>query len=149
MARGINKVILIGHLGADPEVRSTQGGNSVTNLSLATSEAWRDRQSGELQERTEWHRIAIFGNQAEAAGQYLRKGSKAYIEGRIQTRKWQDREGNDRWTTEVVANQVLFLDSAGQGRDQTPASQYPSGYPQPRKPQQQPDHQGLEDDIPF
>ena len=113
MARGINKVILIGNLGADPETRHTAGGNAVSNLSLATSEGWRDRQSGELQERTEWHRVVLFSKLAEVAGEYLRKGSKVYIEGRIQTRKWQDRDGNDRWSTEVVANDMQMLDSRG------------------------------------
>ena len=113
MARGINKVILIGNLGADPETRHTAGGNAVTNLSVATTEAWRDRQSGEQQEKTEWHKVVMFSKLAEIAGEYLRKGSKVYIEGRLQTRKWQDRDGNDRWTTEIVANDMQMLDSRG------------------------------------
>ncbi len=113
MARGINKVILIGNLGNDPETRHTAGGSAVTNLSLATSRSWRDRQSGDMQEKTEWHRVVMFSKLAEIAGEYLRKGSKVYIEGRLQTRKWQDRDGNDRWTTEVVANEMQMLDGRG------------------------------------
>ena len=117
MARGINKVILIGNLGADPDTRHTAGGNAVTNLSLATTESWRDRQSGETQEKTEWHRIVLFNKLGEIAGEYLRKGSRVYIEGKLQTRKWQDRDGNDRWTTEIVANEMQMLDtrSGGEG----------------------------------
>ena len=115
MARGVNKVILIGNLGNDPEVRFTQGGDAVANLSLATHESWRDRTSGEMQERTEWHRIVMFGKLADIAQQYLRKGSKVYIEGRLQTRKWQDQQGMDRYTTEVVVDgfsgQMQMLDN--------------------------------------
>jgi len=115
MARGINKVILIGNLGADPETRHTAGGNAVTNLSVATTESWRDRQSGDLQEKTEWHKVVMFSKLAEIAGEYLRKGSKVYIEGRLQTRKWQDQNGQDRWTTEIVANEMQMLDGRGGG----------------------------------
>ena len=115
MARGINKVILIGNLGRDPETRYTQGGSAVTNLNLATSDSWRDRQTGEQQERTEWHRVVCFARLAEIAGEYLRKGSKVYIEGRLQTRKWQDQNGQDRYTTEIVANEMQMLDSRGGG----------------------------------
>jgi len=148
MARGINKVILIGNLGADPETRHTAGGNAVSNLSLATSEAWRDRQSGEMQERTEWHRIVLFSKLAEVAGEYLRKGSKVYIEGRIQTRKWQDRDGNDRYTTEVVANDMQMLDSRGGSE---PLQDRGGGYSQPSSPSSpsSSDAGNLEDDIPF
>lgn len=110
MARGINKVILIGNLGQDPEVRFTPSGTAVANLNLATSDTWTDRQSGQRQERTEWHRIVLFNKTAEIAQQYLKKGSKVYIEGRLQTRKWQDQNGQDRYSTEVVANDMQMLD---------------------------------------
>ena len=115
MARGINKVILIGNLGRDPETRYTQGGGAVTNFSVATSESWRDRTTGENQERTEWHNVVCFARLAEIAGEYLRKGSKVYIEGKLETRKWQDQSGQDRYSTEVVlrpyAGELTFLDS--------------------------------------
>ncbi len=113
MARGINKVILIGNLGRDPETRYTQGGSAVTNLRLATAESWKDKQTGEQQERTEWHSVVCFARLGEIAGEYLRKGSKVYIEGRLQTRKWQDKDGNDRYSTEIVANDMQMLDSRG------------------------------------
>lgn len=109
MARGINKVILIGNLGADPETRYMPSGSAVTNLRLATTDQWRDKDSGEQQERTEWHNVAMFGRLAEVAAEYLRKGSQVYVEGRLRTRKWQDRDGNDRWTTEIVANEMQML----------------------------------------
>lgn len=115
MARGINKVILIGNLGADPETRYTPSNTAVTNLRLATSDSWRDRQTGEQQERTEWHRVVCFNRLAEIAAEYLRKGSKVYIEGRLQTRKWQGQDGQDRYTTEIVANDMQMLDSRGGG----------------------------------
>ncbi len=115
MARGINKVILIGNLGQDPEVRYTAGGTAVANVSIATSESWKDKQTGEQQEHTEWHRVVLFARRAEVAGEYLKKGSKVYIEGRLQTRKWQDQSGNDRYSTEVVANDLQMLDSRGGG----------------------------------
>ena len=115
MARGVNKVILIGNLGVDPEVRATPAGLSIANLRLATTDAWRDRQSGEMQERTEWHRVALFGRLAEIAQQYLHKGSKVYVEGRLQTRKWQGQDGIERYTTEIVANDLRLLDSRGGG----------------------------------
>jgi single-strand DNA-binding protein len=110
MARGINKVILIGNLGADPEARSTPSGNTVANIRLATTEAWRDRQSGEMQERTEWHRVVLYGRLGDVARDYLRKGSRVYVEGRLQTRKWQGQDGQDRYTTEIVANDMQMLD---------------------------------------
>lgn len=116
MARGINKVILIGNLGNDPETRYTPNGNAVTNLNIATDESYKDRQTGQMVPRTEWHRIVMFGKVAEVAGQYLRKGSKVYIEGRLQTRKWQDQSGQDRYTTEIVVDingQMQMLDSRG------------------------------------
>ena len=115
MARGINKVILVGNLGGEPEVRFTPGGSAVANITIATSSSWRDKQSGEMQERTEWHRVAFFNRLAEIAGEYLHKGSKVYIEGSLKTRKWQDKAGNDRYTTEVIANEMQMLDSRGQG----------------------------------
>lgn len=108
-SRGINKVILVGNLGQDPETRSTQGGTIVTQLSIATGEAWKDS-NGQLQERTEWHRIVVWGRLAEIARDYLRKGSKVYLEGRLQTRKWQDKEGRDQYTTEIVASELQMLD---------------------------------------
>ena len=113
MARGVNKVILIGNLGQDPEVRYTPNGNAVANVTLATSTTWRDKQTGELQERTEWHRIAFFNRLAEIVGEYLHKGSKVYIEGSLRTRKWQDKNGADRYTTEIIANEMHMLDNRG------------------------------------
>ncbi len=109
MARGINKVILVGHLGADPESRAMPSGRNVTNLRLATSESWKDKQSGEQKERTEWHGIVLYDRLGEVASEYLRKGSQVYIEGRLQTRKWQDKEGKDRYTTEIIANDMQML----------------------------------------
>ncbi|MCB1864061.1 MAG: single-stranded DNA-binding protein [Chromatiales bacterium] len=115
MARGINKVILIGNLGADPEVRYMPSGGAVANLRLATSEQWKDKNTGESQERTEWHRVVMFGRLGEIAGEYLKKGAKIYVEGRIQTRKWQNKEGQDQYTTEIVANDMQMLDGRGGG----------------------------------
>lgn len=113
MARGVNKVILIGNLGADPEVRYSAAGSAVTNARLATTDQWRDKQSGEQQERTEWHRVVFFGRLAEVAGEYLKKGSKVFVEGRLQTRKWQGQDGQDRYTTEIVVNDMQMLDGRG------------------------------------
>lgn len=115
MARSVNKVILIGHLGADPETRVMPSGMTVANLRIATSENWKDKQSGETQERTEWHNIALFGRLGEVAAEYLRKGSQVYIEGRLRTRKWQDKEGRDRYTTEIIANDMQMLGGRGGG----------------------------------
>ena len=115
MARGINKVILVGNLGADPETRYMPSGGAVTNIRIATSEGWKDKQTGEQRERTEWHRIVFFNRLAEVAAEYLRKGSQVYVEGRLQTRKWQGQDGADRWTTEVVANEMQMLGRAGGG----------------------------------
>ena len=115
MARGINKVILIGNLGADPETRAMPSGMTVANIRIATSENWKDKQSGENKERTEWHNVAMFGRLGEIAGEYLKKGSKVYIEGSLRTRKWQDKSGNDRYTTEIIANEMQMLDSRGGG----------------------------------
>lgn len=115
MARGINKVILIGNLGANPELRYTPSGSPVASLSLATSTAWRDKQTGELQDKTEWHRIVFFNRLAEIVGEYLHKGSKIYIEGSLRTRKWQDKTGAERYTTEIIANEMQMLDSRSSG----------------------------------
>src|SRR5271170_8230680 len=113
MARGVNKVILIGNLGADPETRAMPSGTTVANLRVATSESWRDKQSGEQQERTEWHRVALFGRLAEIAAEYLKKGSQVYIEGSLRTRKWQDKQGNERFSTEIVGNELQMLGGRG------------------------------------
>jgi len=115
MARGVNKVILVGNLGKDPETRYMPSGSAVTNLRIATTEAWKDKQTGEAQERTEWHSVAMFGRLAEIAAEYLRKGSQIYVEGKLRTRKWQDKEGKDRYTTEVVADEMQMLGSKGGG----------------------------------
>ena len=109
MARGINKVIVVGNLGADPDTRFMPSGNAVTNISVATSESWNDKETGERQEKTEWHRVVFFGRLAEIASEYLKKGSQVYIEGKLQTRKWEDKEGKERWTTEIIANQMQML----------------------------------------
>jgi len=122
MARGINKVILIGNLGADPETRAMPSGTTVANLRIATSENWRDKQTGEQQERTEWHRVAFFGRLAEVAGEYLRKGSQVYIEGSLRTRKWQDKQGNDRYSTEIVGNDLQMLGGRGGGAASAPGA---------------------------
>lgn len=115
MARGINKVILIGNLGRDPEVRYTAGGSAVANLRIATTESWRDKQSGEKKEATEWHSVVLFGKTAEIAGEYLKKGRTVYIEGRLQTRKYQDKDGQERYSTEIVASDMQML-GGGEGR---------------------------------
>jgi len=111
MARGLNKVMLIGNLGADPEMRYTAKGSAIANVNIATAESWRDRETNEQQERTEWHRVVFFDRLAEIAGEYLRKGSQVYVEGRLQTRKWQDKDGNDRYTTEIVVREMHMLGS--------------------------------------
>jgi single-strand DNA-binding protein len=113
MARGVNKVILIGNLGADPEIKYMPSGDAVANLRIATSESWKDKNTGENVERTEWHRVVCFRRLGEIAGEYLKKGSKVYIEGKLQTRKWQGQDGQDRYTTEIVANEMQMLDSRG------------------------------------
>jgi single-strand DNA-binding protein len=147
MARGVNKVILVGHLGADPETRYMPSGGAVTNLRVATSEAWKDKQSGEQQERTEWHRVAIFGRLAEIAAEYLRKGSQVYIEGRLRTRKWQDNQGNDRYSTEIVASEMQMLGSRS-GMGEPPVATERSGetgrHPAATAPAEE-----FDDDIPF
>ena len=115
MARGINKVILVGNLGADPETRAMPSGTTVANLRIATSESWRDKQSGEQQERTEWHRVVLFGRLGEVAAEYLKKGSQVYIEGSLRTRKWQDKQGVERYSTEIVGNDMQMLGGRGGG----------------------------------
>ncbi|MBI6193313.1 single-stranded DNA-binding protein [Providencia rettgeri] len=134
-SRGVNKVILIGHLGNDPEIRYMPNGGAVANLTLATSESWRDKQSGEMREKTEWHRVVIFGKLAEVAGEYLKKGSQVYIEGSLQTRKWQDQSGQDRYTTEVVVNTGGSMQMLGGNGGNQAGSQQPAR--QPQQPQQQ------------
>jgi single-strand DNA-binding protein len=146
MARGINKVILVGHLGADPETRYMPSGSAVTNMRLATSEAWRDKTSGEQQERTEWHNVAMFGRLAEIAAEYLRKGSQVYVEGRLRTRKWQDRDGHDRWTTEIVANEMQMLGGRAGGSGPSTTASGPSSSSSSEMPAPPPE---LDDDIPF
>jgi single-strand DNA-binding protein len=149
MARGINKAIIVGTLGRDPEVKYTAGGSAIVNTSVATNESWRDKNTGENVEKTEWHRIVIFGKLAEIAAQYLKKGSQVYFEGKIQTRKWQDQSGQDRYTTEIVANEMQMLggraDSSGGTSDfkpQQPAAKPASQFDAP------PADDGF-DDIPF
>ena len=114
-SRGINKVILVGNLGNEPETRYSQAGAAITNISVATSETWKDKQTGQPQERTEWHRVVFFNRLAEIAGEYLHKGSKVYVEGALRTRKWQDQSGQDRYSTEIVAAEMQMLDTRGQG----------------------------------
>lgn len=167
MARGINKVILVGNLGKDPETRYFPDGGAITNVTLATSESWKDKNTGEQQERTEWHKVTFRGRLAEIAGEYLRKGSKIYVEGKLQTRKWQDQTGNDRYSTEVQANEMQMLDSRTGGNDnynqtpqqhkQAPAAQKPQHNQAPAQTHQQnytpqPATEmsaGFDDDIPF
>ncbi len=154
MARGINKVILIGNLGADPETRTMPSGGVVTNIRLATSESWKDKQSGEQKERTEWHNVVMFNRLGEIAAEYLRKGSQCYIEGSLRTRKWQDKEGKDRYTTEIVADEMQMLGGrggggGGEGRSSGSYEQARSGSaPQPSS---APAGGGddFDDDIPF
>lgn len=114
--RGVNKVILVGNLGNEPETKYMPSGGAVTNISIATSETWKDKNSGQAQERTEWHRVVFFNRLAEIAGEYLKKGSKVYVEGALRTRKWQDQSGNDRYTTEIVGNEMQMLDARGAGQ---------------------------------
>lgn len=162
-SRGVNKVILVGNLGQDPETRYTPGGSAITNVSIATSETWKDKQTGQPQERTEWHRVVFFNRLAEIAGEYLKKGGKVYIEGSLRTRKWQDQQGVERYTTEIVASEMQMLDARG-GSDTTnqySQDNYGGGYgapasasrapsaPPPSAPPSKPDFDGFDDDIPF
>lgn len=171
MARGVNKVILVGNLGGDPEVRYMPNGNAVTNVTIATTDSWKDKQTGQQQERTEWHRVVFFGRLAEVAGEYLRKGSQVYIEGALRTRKWQDQSGNDRYTTEIVVDmngQMQMLGGRGgdagyqqpqaapapqmapqaQAAPQAAPKQAPQSAPAPA-PQAAPGFDDFDDDIPF
>lgn len=152
MARGINKVIIVGNVGGDPETRYMPSGSAVTNLTVATNETWKDKQTGEKKERTEWHRVAMFNRLAEIAAEYLRKGSQVYIEGKLRTRKWQDKDGQDRYTTEIIADEMQMLggrggDFGGGGgsspRSSSGSSQDSGGAP----PHPGPDD--FDDDIPF
>lgn len=141
--RGINKVLILGRLGQDPEIKYMPNGDAVCNISIATSESWKDKQSGEQKEITEWHRIVFYRKLAEIAGKYLHKGSKAYIEGRIKTRKWQDQNGQDRYTTEIIANEMQMIDSRQdmqQGSSASGAKQKPDTADQ---------YDAFDDDIPF
>ena len=176
-SRGVNKVILVGNLGSDPEVRYMPSGGAVANITIATSESWRDKATGEQREKTEWHRVALFGKLAEVAGEYLRKGSQVYVEGQLQTRKWQDQNGQDRYTTEVVVQwpvgQMQLLggrqgapaqqggmgqqqqpQQGGWGQPQQPAMQHqpaqqPQSQPQQAQPQYNEPPMDFDDDIPF
>lgn len=160
MARGVNKVILIGNIGSDPEVRYMPSGDAIANVNIATSDTWKDKQTGENQERTEWHRVVFFKRLAEIVGEYLRKGSKVYVEGRLQTRKWQGQDGQERYTTEIVANDMQMLDSRGGGsanfeprepRQQARSQDAPGargGGQQPTQPASSLD-KDFDDDIPF
>ncbi|MBQ0712229.1 MAG: single-stranded DNA-binding protein [Porticoccus sp.] len=165
MARGINKVILVGNLGKDPEAKFMPNGNAVTNITVATSESWKDKQTGQQQERTEWHRVVFFNRLAEIASEYLKKGSKVYVEGSLRTRKWQGQDGQDRYTTEIVASEMQMLDSRGgsTGYDNpAPAQQNAQAQGSQQQPNQQPNQQSsstasvpdagfdsFDDDIPF
>ncbi|CAM2820137.1 single-stranded DNA-binding protein [Legionella worsleiensis] len=159
MARGINKVILVGNVGGDPEVRYLPNGNAVTTLSIATSESWKDKTTGEKQDRTEWHRVVCFNRLGEIAGEYLRKGSKLYVEGSLRTRKWQDQQGQDRYTTEIIASDIQMLDSKGtsgpsyddmpQTQQQSAPSQYQNNNRQQPAQAAQDAFDELDDDIPF
>ncbi|GIX34287.1 MAG: hypothetical protein KatS3mg126_0066 [Lysobacteraceae bacterium] len=157
MARGINKVILIGNLGADPETRYTTSGSAVTTIRVATSESWRDKQTGEQQERTEWHRVKLFGRLGEIAGEYLRKGRQVYIEGSLRTDKYTDRDGVERYTTEIIASEMQMLgggDGAGSAPRRAPRSAEDDAAPRaPASPQRQPAPPPADDfsddDIPF
>jgi len=148
MARGINKVILVGNLGKDPEVRYMPNGNAIANITLATTESWKDKQTGETQEKTEWHRVVLFRRLGEIAGEYLKKGSQVYIEGKLQTRKWQDNTGNDRYTTEIIANEMQMLGGRGGGGGGSPGFS-PSESPEPRAPAVAEGAAEFDDDIPF
>ena len=151
MARGINKVILVGNLGNDPEVRATTSGSRIANISVATSDSWTDKSTGQKQERTEWHRVVFFNRMAEIVEQYLTKGSKVYVEGALRTRKWQDQNGQDRYTTEIVANDMQMLDSrgGGMGGGQSTAPMDPPAAKQPAAAAAGGPDINFDDDIPF
>lgn len=152
-SKGVNKVLLIGHLGQDPEMRYLPNGDAVTNITLATSDSWKDRKSGETKERVEWHRVVIFGKLAEIAGEYLRKGSQVYIEGQLQTRKWQDQNGQDRYSTEIVVNingsmQILGNNNQTDSQKSQP-SPHQHGWSLQQSPKPNEPPMDFDDDIPF
>jgi len=151
MARGINKVIIVGNLGGDPETRYMPSGSAVTNITVATNESWKDKKTGEQKDRTEWHKVAMFNRLAEVAAEYLRKGSQVYIEGKLRTRKWQDKSGQDRWTTEIIADEMQMLGGrgggGGGGGGSAPMSSDQNSSPPSAPPQ--PDPGDFDDDIPF
>ena len=154
MARGVNKVILVGNLGRDPEIKYTASGAAIANITVATAESWNDKQTGEKVEKTEWHRIVAFQRLAEIMGEYLKKGSQVYIEGKLQTRKWQDQNGQDRYTTEIVANDMQMLGSRGGDAGGQSQSGGGGGFRKSPAPQQAPakpamDNDFADDDIPF
>ncbi|MBT8442493.1 MAG: single-stranded DNA-binding protein [Gammaproteobacteria bacterium] len=151
MARGVNKVILVGNLGSDPETKYMPSGSALTNLSVATTDSWKDKQTGERVEKTEWHRVVMFDRLAEIAGEYLKKGSQVYIEGQLQTRKWQDRDGNDRYTTEIRARDMQMLGGrGGSGGDFAGGGGYQGGGQRAAKPAAAPQPEPeFDDDIPF
>ena len=138
--RGVNKVIVIGHLGADPDIKYTQNGKAIANFTVATTESWKDKQTGNQQQRTEWHRMVCYDRTAEIAGEYLRKGAKVYIEGKLRTRKWQHKDGGDRYTTEIIANDMTMLDSRQESQG-APANQAPAN--------SAPVDNSFDDDLPF
>tara|TARA_Y100001934_G_scaffold272106_1_gene359751 strand:+ start:1031 stop:1453 length:423 start_codon:yes stop_codon:yes gene_type:complete len=138
---GVNKAIIVGNLGNDPEIRYSANGNAIATISVATSDRWKDKNTGEQQERTEWHRIKLFSRQAELAGEYLKKGSQVYIEGRIQTSKYQDKDGNDRWSTEIIAREMTFLGGRGGDTQGAPTANHSQREPAPSG--------DFDDDIPF
>lgn len=145
MARGVNKVILVGNLGQDPDVRYTADGRAIANISIATTDSWKDKNTGEQQDRTEWHRVVFFNRLAEIVSEYLKKGAQVYVEGRLQTRKWQDKEGNDRYTTEIVASEMQMLGGRSGGTADFGGGQQqqaPAAAPAPTV-------DDLDDDIPF
>ena len=146
MARGINKVIVVGNLGADPDTRAMPSGNQVTNISVATSESWNDKVTGDKQERTEWHRVVFYGRLAEIAGDYLKKGSQVYVEGKLQTRKWEDKEGKERWTTEIIANQMQML---GERMSQGQGASNQNNVTKPNSSSNEFVDEEFDDDIPF
>lgn len=155
MARGVNKVIIIGNLGQDPEIKYMPNGNAVANVTVATSESWKDKNTGENVDKTEWHRVVFFRRLAEIVGEYLKKGSKVYIEGKLQTRKWQDKNGKDNWTTEIIANEMQMLDSRGGGSGDFNQSEGGGGQQQsapqsaPSQAAPAPVNNDFDDDIPF
>lgn len=147
MARGINKVILVGNLGNDPEVRYGNNGNAIANISVATTDSWKDKNTGEQQEKTEWHRVVMFNRLAEIVNEYLKKGSQVYIEGKLQTRKWQDESGQDKYTTEIVANEMQML--GGRSNDGQMGEQAPRPNNQPVRDQAPAPSNDFDDDLPF